>query len=879
MTRSSGGRQGWGTFRLVFLLVTLVSPFWKTPVQAAVPCTKHAECEAALRPGSECQSDGTCSNPYHKGGCLHNYFAKEDSHSSSHNHGHETASWVPTQHNLRVCHSEDPPDAALRGYCRPPPLPYPELRLARQNWESHTISAWLLQIILGEVLGVPVTIETGSPDVSFDFYRASTDLEWNVGVHGYEGLQVANDVKDCRLVHTDNATTSTTTESSSYTPCFHVDPEVWSAAYESYGRNGIPNSVVRSLGLQSTEGWYIPQFVLDADPSLATHVGLQGEDNRRKLADTFKRPTTWKEYCQDVSNTNCEEPDTVAQRPPTSEEEETKYFAAGLYTGHFRATLENDCGATNTSSSSSCTGHFADWPCGWASFFPQQSHHLNIALSSSGPEANGGYPYDSILEIWEASNATREPVMILGFDPGVFVPRFRGTDVALARIGLTPATFQCQAHRTTARAHDCAANVTDEERVGSPLGSCDTFPQTILKLWGTGLEEISSGTPVQMASPAHAFIENWKLTNEYLDEIFDAWLSRGVDRDFDPREAVCEWVAEHLDVIDSFLPPTFPRVVEEQGRDDQPAFTVATVLSVLTAVFILTLSIISYTKRKTKVMYYTQMEFVLVFLGGLFLVSIGTFVLSLPPTNETCTISIWFIEIGYAVHLLPVSYRIAKINSLVATGKQMQRVWLIPKKLLVYTVMAIVCAITFMLAWTVLDAPHEQTQYILTSEKDVDGYTIVEASHYCGADSQNWYYATFLWKALLIIPGFIIALMARMVQEDLNDTKLMARVLINHTVYLVVEIAVFAGIMADSPHANVLATQSILISLNLVFACSLYMLPKLRETGEKLTTDDTEILPDTYVDTTVALMDLTGFSEWASVREPVHVFKVRYREQ
>ena len=858
MTRRSS-RSSWGVPHSILLLLALVAPPFQV-IDAAVTCTTDADCAAALRPGSECHSDGVCGNPFHQGGCLHNYDIEGS-----------TA--------VRVCHSDDPPDAHRLGYCRPPSLPYQEIRIARQNWESHTIHAWMLQIILSEVLGVPATIETGSPDSSFDFYHPTTALEWNVGVNGYQGLQVATDRKDCRLVHNNNNNNNnnnSTTIEEAYTPCFHVDPEVWMAGYESYG--GIPNSVVRALGLKSIEGWYLPKFALAADPSLSSHVGLQGDANRRKLAETFKRPTTWHQYCQEVSSTNCATPDEVAQRPPTTGDEETKYFVSGLYTGHFRATLENDCD-TNPA----CTGHFADWPCGWTSFFPQQSHHLNIALKSSGPEANGGYPYDSILDIWQASNATREPVMIMGFDPGVVFPRYRGTDAEFTRAGLTPATFECLAHRTTLAAHDCAANLTDDERVGSPRGSCDTFPNSILKLWGTVLEDISYGTDtdklsVEYASPAHAFIENFQMTNEYLDEIFAAWLARNGDPDFDPREAVCQWVATHLDVIDSFLPPTFPRVVEEQGRDDQPAFTVAAILAVLAAVFILTLSVISYTKRKTKVMYYTQMEFVLVFLGGLFLVSIGTFVLSLPPTDETCTISIWFIEIGYAVHLLPVLYRIAAINSLAASGKQMQRVWLVPKRLFAYTTMAIVCAFAFLVSWTVLDAPNERTQYILTSEQDVDGSTIVESSHYCGADSQNWYLATFAWKALLIIPGFIVALMARMVQEDLNDTKLMARVLTNHTVFLIVEVSVFAGIMADSPHANVLAIQSILISVNLFFACSLYMIPKLRETGEKLATEDKEILPDTYVDTTIALLDLTGFAEWASVREPVHVFKVRYRE-
>ena len=54
----------------------------------------------------------------------------------------------------------------------------------------------------------------------------------------------------------------------------------------------------------------------------------------------------------------------AATRPPKDDDEGSKYFVDGLYTGYFMSTDENDCD-TNPDT---CTGHFAEYPCGWARY-------------------------------------------------------------------------------------------------------------------------------------------------------------------------------------------------------------------------------------------------------------------------------------------------------------------------------------------------------------------------------------------------------------------------------------------------------------------------------------------------------------------------------
>mmetsp|Transcript_41260 Transcript_41260/g.87930 ORF Transcript_41260/g.87930 Transcript_41260/m.87930 type:complete len:98 (-) Transcript_41260:105-398(-) len=73
---------------------------------------------------------------------------------------------------------------------------------------------------------------------------------------------------------------------------------------------------------------------------MLSYFGIGGETNRPKLAKQFKRPTNWSMYCETVSLNACKTTDGIAARAPENFEEAGKYFARGLYSGHFRATDE-----------------------------------------------------------------------------------------------------------------------------------------------------------------------------------------------------------------------------------------------------------------------------------------------------------------------------------------------------------------------------------------------------------------------------------------------------------------------------------------------------------------------------------------------------------
>lgn len=153
---------------------------------------------------------------------------------------------------------------------------------------------------------------------------------------------------------------------------------------------------------------------------------MQGDSNRQKLADRFKRPITFKVYCSLISATNCSVPDASVTRPPVKDgSEDGKYFLLGVYTGYFHATEENDC-----IKNPNCTGHYADYPCGWTSYFLQQSRHLNIALKGVI------YNYNELVEIWFAANATKSDLIGLWWQPDATYSNLAGADGEMMEVSV-----------------------------------------------------------------------------------------------------------------------------------------------------------------------------------------------------------------------------------------------------------------------------------------------------------------------------------------------------------------------------------------------------------------------------------------------------------
>lgn len=167
-----------------------------------IECTDNTICDSLLQRGSICMDDGFCSNPYQQG-CLRTVLGSDI---------------IP---NKRACNSDDPADAAEKGLCEISQLNYDEIRIDNQDWDNPMVSAWVMQILLSEVLYVPTTIETGDPNLSYDFYDPRGAEDKKYVTYPYDYLRNAHEVGgDCLKIKAEYE------ETGEYRPCANVMPMV-----------------------------------------------------------------------------------------------------------------------------------------------------------------------------------------------------------------------------------------------------------------------------------------------------------------------------------------------------------------------------------------------------------------------------------------------------------------------------------------------------------------------------------------------------------------------------------------------------------------------------------------------------------------------------
>ncbi|CAJ1957666.1 unnamed protein product [Cylindrotheca closterium] len=794
------------------------------------PCTKNDDCELS---NSICV-ENLCINKFYRDGCLKSY--------------------VPNWTKIRVCNSDDPPEAEDMGFCRQSKFDYMEIRALAQDWETSWFSTWILQILLSEILDVPVSVETGGPNMNADFYGRNLHIDSGIFEPNFLELDSGAQNIDCRKVKN--------SDPENYESCAQIILETWNSNELSI-QPDIENP--RDLGALGAVQWFVPRFTAEKDPSLLSYIGLSGEDKRRKLAETFKRPTSWTSYCQEVSGNNCTIDDGVATRAPLNEEEGTRFFSEGLYIGHFRATDENDCDRfPNT-----CTGHFADFPCDWTSNFRQQAYHLGIPLKSSGSGPKG-YKYGDLAQIWAAANATKSDVMMLWWHPDSLYEQYIETDAEFTRVVLPPPTQECVDNRAD-YASLCGTN--EMAKVGTAKGACDTYAQSLKKLIASTLRDATfdSATPEALWSPAYDVISNFQISSLQYGEIFQNRFQLGggdVWNLDNSRDATCRWVVDNLDYIESFIPDTYPRVLREETDQGNLFLGFGVGLASLAIVLVLIALGVTCVRRDTKAMYIIQPQILLTLLFGLLLVAAGALVLSLNPTDATCVTTMWLTDIGNVFVLTPMAMRVYTINKAAGSGKRMQRVR-IPAKAF-YRVLGcfLWCIVLFLSAWTVLDAPDETLHFDLTNEKTADDEIIVYFSDWCSSNSNLWALVSLLWKAMILLPAIVVTGVTSRV-DDINGTRGLGFTLIVRSFFLVVQASILATIDGERGSAS-MAYISYILSADTIATTLLFVVPKFMTDNEII---QDEIPPDLFLNTTVMIADIYGFTAWTSVREPVQVFK------
>ena len=786
---SSTSRRWSGCRLLAVGTVLLFSVGLIQPCQAALSCFTDSECTAKLRKGSYC-IDGSCSNPFAKG-CLATLL--------------ETSSENEYKLGGRVCNSDDIKAGSNDCTDYSQEFDYPEIRVHNSNWESSIFNAWIYQILLMEIVNVPVTVGlTSDNTAAASFYSPSNTLEYSSVAYPWDALQGAEKCED------------------TLEECVHVFPEVW-IGQESTWTDAVNNELIEPVegnGQVGKISWYVPQFTVQKDPSLISFYGLAGEENRHKLAEEFKRPTTWQEYCDQVSEDACATPDDVAQAYP-GEADFDKYWSPPGYTGHFRIMPEDNC----TNFPDTCQGNFIAPPCSWSSNVDSQLFWNDIKMRPTGPlDPYGGYGYSAMIQVWRAAVHTKSSIIMWWWRPEALTEEFYGTDGQFQQVLLPETTHACSRNRISPTDR-CSADI--EERRGHPLGSCDQEAHALRKLISFNLKESSEAEPIASRSPGYEMIKSIKVSDLEMDTMLTDWILKSVDPyGNDAREAVCGWVVDNLDELMRFVPQGYPKELSMNSPYDTGLMTVALSLAVFVGFVVLVTAGFAYRFRDRRVFIYAQAHIVSLILVGFLLIIVGAILITQSPSDGLCVAKSWFINLGYTIELVPLLVKISAINKILTSAKKMKRVKITREGMLMNVAFVLIPLIIYLVVWTIIDPPRQVEERVLSDESS----TTVETSLSCQSDLGFWSIVAFCWQALLLLAATVLAFQSRHIEQEFNESRSLGTMIYSHFLFMILRGVTYSLGQQEILLPNAVAgVTSFLLSLDTLFAICIYLLPKCVE--------------------------------------------------
>lgn len=495
--------------------------------------------------------------------------------------------------------------------------------------------------------------------------------------------------------------------------------------------------------------------------------------------------------------------------------------------------------------------------------FQAQAFHNNIALNTSGDEPFGsGYSYPRLIEIWNAANATKSDVIIHWWQPDALYQRFLGTDAEFLKVDLPPATLDCLRSRIDIDKDRCSGDFATEQ--GEPEGSCDDPDQALMKLVSTGLFEVLNDPSIPEArrSPAYTAVNDFNIDALQLDQIFELWLNRSVDRyGFAARDAVCEWAVDNLDYIQSFVPRTYPRAIRDEHQHEALHYT-ALALGILAVVLVCLSCVLTYAKRRKTLIRYAQLDFMLLLLAGLLLVSIAAVVSAVTNTTDAdCVSIVWLVNVGYTLELVPLITKVYAINHLMQAAKQFRRVELKRAYLFGAVLMLTVGTVVFMIIWTLIDPPRVISQYLLTDEMNDAGETVVSVCSYCRSVSDVWGFISLAMQGFLLFVASVLAFQMRNLKHELNESQSLAILIYSHFIFWVLRLVVFAW-LENTDFASVASgIHSLLLGLDSIASICIYFLPKFFKEETRRQATFLETVTVSALDTAAVTKSMVRFQD------------------
>lgn len=768
-----------------------------------VDCTTDNDCgesQGLIRGFSACVNS-TCTNPFEQG-CLN---------VMSEKYGKKKTRFPSMFEETRICNSND---AGGEKRCRKQKLVdyfhYDEVRIAPSNWEGAIVAGWIYQILLTEMLEVPATMENGSKEKNlngkgsfYDRYNAFVFPSggYESGIHEtlWESVKLQG---DC-----------TKTEE----PCAHILPDVWDSGVDKEkhvdGRilPPVPNGMIARVG------YYVPKFTAKNHPELSTLYGLSGEKNRHNVAANLLTPVSWQLYCNNITKSpTCT--DEVAKGPPLNDKDAARYYHAENFTGHFYTPPDGNC----TLNPTTCTGHFVNPGCSWATYGEAQMYWNDVPLVSRGSKNNNdGYSYSHMLQIWDAAVATKNNVMIWWWFPDPTIEKYTGTDSSFHRIDWKRTTEKCLRVRQD-DVDVCSADVN--KRLGSsPLASCDPPLEKPTKLFSRSLKDIRDNASNIARSPVLPTMNQLKIPSYGMDELNKDWVD--VKKDFygyDSRLATCQWVYDNLEVLEQYFPKDYPR--EINIKKNSVAIGFSFFFAALALIVMLSIGALIAKFKEKPAIRYAQVGFLFWMVTGLFFVAMGAILNVYPYSDGTCVTSEWSILIGYTLELAPILVKVQSVNKVAREAMRFRRIEVDHVKLRRYPIIFLIPVLIYLSVWTAVDMPKSIESLLLDESGDGN---IIDLDRFCSSDSEIWSMMAHFWQVALLLSASVLAFQSRDVVEEMNESRKIGFLIYSHFMFLIIRIVVRNLALNGSILGSISSVVvSMLLSFDVLIGIFIYFGPK-----------------------------------------------------
>lgn len=294
----------------------------------------------------------------------------------------------------------------------------------------------------------------------------------------------------------------------------------------------------------------------------------------------------------------------------------------------------------------------------------------------------------------------------------------------------------------------------------------------------------------------------------------------------DPREAVCHWMIDNFDVLDKMIPRDYPRSLEDDpGSLAFPLSISSLFFAVLAILIVIIASVVTFVQRNRLVLKHAQVEFLCVLLAGLLLVSCGALLMALPSSDKLCLWTIWMINVGYSLELVPLIVKMAAFCRLLRAAKKMRHVRLTLRSLFGAVLILTLVVVIFLTVWSIFDPPKRYSEYKLTKEANEDGEIIVWTLSYCTSLSQAWNYAAVGWYLVLLIAATIQAFQTRTIRQEVNESQTMAIMIYSHFIFVILRLLTLL-LEGTINNRDLMLVTSLIVALDAIATVNIYFVPK-----------------------------------------------------